>query len=319
MDYNEEARKALKRNDWNLYRIEAIGNRIRTFINGIPCTDLLDDRDASGFIALQVHSIPSDKPEVVGTRVAWKNVRILTENPKQYASSEFPHVWQVNMLPNSLNEKEKQSGWKLLFDGSTTNGWRGAHRDSFPEKGWLISNGLLTVLAATGGESTNGGDIVTMDEFSNFEFTLEFKITEGANSGIKYFVTEAEGKHPGSAIGLEYQILDDEHHPDAKLGNHDGSRTLSSLYDLIKAQNKRTNAIGEWNRARIISNGKHVEHWLNGFKVLEYERGSEEFLKLVSESKYKDMANFGLAEQGHILLQDHGNEVSFRSIKIRTW
>ncbi len=217
---------------------------------------------------------------------------------------------------NTLSEQEKAEGWKLLFDGETTNGWRGAHKDSFPEGGWMIENGELIVLDSGGGESRNGGDIVTMDEYSNFDLKLEFKLTEGANSGIKYFVTEKEQPN-GSAIGLEYQILDDELHPDAKLGNHEGSRTVASLYDLIKAENKSVKPMGEWNEARIVSNGVHVEHWLNGNKVLEYERSSEAFRKLVAESKYKIWENFGEAPQGHILLQDHGNKVSFRNIKIK--
>ena len=217
---------------------------------------------------------------------------------------------------NTLSEQEKSEGWKLLFDGQSTAGWRGAHRDSFPAEGWIVENGALIVLASGGGESQHGGDIVTIDEYSNFDLKLEFKLTEGANSGIKYFVTEKE-KPNGSAIGLEYQILDDERHPDAKLGNHEGSRTVASLYDLIKAENKTVQPIGELNEARIVSNGRHVEHWLNGSKVLEYERGSEAFRKLVAESKYKEWEDFGEAEQGHILLQDHGNRVAFRNIKIR--
>jgi hypothetical protein len=223
---------------------------------------------------------------------------------------------QTKSSPNTLTEQEKAGGWKLLFDGKTTAGWRGAHRGTFPDSGWMIENGALVVLPATGGEAKNGGDIVTMDEYSNFDLQLEFQLTEGANSGIKYFVTEKE-KPNGSAIGLEYQILDDERHPDAKLGNHEGSRTVASLYDLIKAENKTVKPMGEWNAARIVSKRQHVEHWLNGGKVLEYERGSEDFRKLVAESKYKIWENFGEAPQGHILLQDHGNRVAFRNIRIR--
>ncbi len=218
--------------------------------------------------------------------------------------------------PNTLTEQEKADGWKLLFDGKTTAGWRGAHRSTFPDSGWMIENGALVVLPAAGGEAKNGGDIVTVDEYSNFDLQVEFQLTEGANSGIKYFVTEKE-KPNGSAIGLEYQILDDERHPDAKLGAHEGSRTVASLYDLIKAENKTVKPMGERNAARIISKGQHVEHWLNGVKVLGYERGSEDFRKLVAESKYKIWENFGEAPQGHILLQDHGNRVAFRNIKIK--
>ena len=147
---------------------------------------------------------------------------------------------------------------------------------------------------------------------------LDFKLTKGANSGIKYFVDTDINKGPGSSIGLEYQILDDENHPDARLGNHEGSRTLASLYDLIKVDpDKPVNPVGEWNHARIVSRDNHVEHWLNGMKVLEYERKSDSYKKLVAESKYKVWPNFGEADQGHILLQDHGDRVAFKNIKIR--
>ena len=169
----------------------------------------------------------------------------------------------------------------------------------FPEKGWSIENGELIVLASGGGESVAGGDIVTIEEFEDFELQLEFKITEGANSGIKYYVDTELNKGQGSAIGLEFQILDDKRHPDAKLGNHEGSRTIGSLYDLIQAStDKHVNAIGEWNHARIISKNNHVEHWLNGAKVLEYQRKSAAYRKLVSESKYKIWPEFGEADRG---------------------
>ena len=217
---------------------------------------------------------------------------------------------------NTLTEKELKEGWKLLFDGKTTNGWRGAYRDTFPEKGWKVRDGMLIVEASGGGEAANGGDIVTVDEYSSFELMVDFKLTEGANSGIKYFVTEKQKKSPGSAIGLEYQLLDDARHPDAKLGLN-GNRTLASLYDLFPAGNKHPNPIGAWNTARIVVKGMHVEHWLNEVKVLEYARGGKEFLAHKAESKFKDMPDFGIAEKGHILLQDHGNQVFFRNVKIR--
>ncbi len=223
---------------------------------------------------------------------------------------------KIKELPNTLTKEEIKEGWKLLFDGTTTIGWRGVWKEKFPEKGWQVKDGMLTVLASDGAESTNGGDIVTIDEYSDFELKVDFKLTPVANSGIKYFVTESEGVQAKSALGLEFQILDDDKHPDAKLGR-DGNRTIASLYDLIPAKNKKPNPIGEWNHARIISKGKHVEHWLNDTKVVEYERGSEDFLKLIAISKYKDKSGFGLADKGHILLQDHGNEVSFRNIKIK--
>jgi len=218
--------------------------------------------------------------------------------------------------PNTLSNQEKEEGWKLLFDGMTTAGWRGAYRTAFPEKGWEVRDGMLMVQPSGGGEAANGGDIVTIDEYSSFDLKVDFKLTEGANSGIKYFVTEQQPQTPGSAIGLEYQLLDDAHHPDAKLGIN-GNRTLASLYDMMPATNKKPNPIGEWNQARIVVRGKHVEHWLNGVKVLDYERGGKEFLAHKAESKFKDRKDFGEARKGHILLQDHGNQVFFRNIKIR--
>lgn len=220
---------------------------------------------------------------------------------------------------NTLSRKEKKAGWILLFDGLSTKGWKGAFIDSFPAKGWHIENGLLVVEPSTGGESTNGGDIVTLGLYSDFELVLDFQLTEGANSGIKYFVDPDQPvpANPRSALGLEFQLLDDERHPDAKMGRN-GNRTIASLYDLIPASvNKKVNPPGQWNTARIVSRGNKVEHWLNGVKVLDYERGSEAFLQLIAISKYKPIPGFGLVKAGRILLQDHGNKVYFRNIKIR--
>lgn len=314
LEDNIPAKKAFKQNEWNTYRIEAIGDTIKTWVNSIPTTHLVDNMTATGFIGLQVHSIGKGKG---GSQISWKNIRIIDENVQKH-STKTPVPVMVKR--NALSAAEKSDGWKMLWDGTSTNGWKGAKLDSFPKKGWLIKNGILTVLPSGGAESAAGGDIVTNDLFGDFELKLDFKLTAGANSGIKYYVDTEINKGPGSSIGLEYQILDDALHPDAKKGNHEGSRTVASLYDLIQADiNKPIKPIGEWNTAHIISKNNHIEHWLNGVKVLEYERKSKNFLKLVSESKYKKWPGFGMLEKGQLLLQDHGDKVSFRNIKVKTY
>ena len=314
LENNTKAQKAFKQNEWNHYRVEAIGDTIKTWINNVPASYLIDDKTASGFFGLQVHSIGKNKDKL-GKLVMWKNAKILTENLSKYSMKS---TLEPIVTKNNLTFQEKKEGWQMLWDGKTTDGWRGAKIDAFPNQGWVIENGELIVLASGGAESAAGGDIVTTQDYSNFELLVDFKLTSGANSGIKYYVDTEINKGPGSSIGLEYQILDDELHEDAKRGSHEGSRTVCSLYDLIQAYpEKPVKAIGEWNTAYIKSINNHVEHWINDVKVLEYERGSAEFLKLVSESKYAKWPNFGLLEKGQILLQDHGDKVSFRNIKIK--
>lgn len=314
LNYNPEGQKAFKNGEWNKARVEAIGNSIRTWVNDVPCTDLLDNTTASGFIALQVHSIGSAEQE--GKTVAWRNIRILTDELEQYKMPENSEVKQINQIANTISEKEAAEGWKLLWDGSSSEGWRGAKLDGFPEKGWSMEDGILKVHKSDGGESTNGGDIVTTKPYKNFMLKVDFRITEGANSGIKYFVDTNLNKGQGSAIGCEYQILDDRRHPDAKAGK-DGNRTLGSLYDLIPASADKPFRNGFFNTAMVVVEGNHVEHWLNGVKIVEYERNNEEWNQLVQTSKYKDWPNFGNAEEGLLLLQDHGDEVWFQNIKIK--
>ncbi len=314
LSLNPSAHTAYKRGVFNKVRIECIGNNMKTWVNNVPAAYVVDTVDRKGVIALQVHSI--NNPAMAGKKIHWKNIRIKTTGLKPLP---FPKdIYVVNNIPNTLSAFEKSNGWKLLFDGKTSNGWKGAYKQRFPDKGWEIKDGILNVLASTGGESTNGGDIVTIEKFSAFDLSFEFRLTPGANSGVKYFVTLSEN-NPGSAIGLEYQLLDDSLHADAKMGRG-GNRTMASLYDLIKA-NKTSRFIkqpGGWNTGRVVVYpNNRVEHYLNGIKVLEYDRGSQAYRDLVAISKYNIWKNFGEANEGHILLQDHGDAVSFRSIKIR--
>lgn len=220
------------------------------------------------------------------------------------ATLAFTQVYA--QLP-SLTSKEKKQGWQLLFDGKTSNGWSGSKGRPFPDKGWKIENGELHFDPKEG----RTGSLVTKEEFSDFELVLDFKITTGANSGIKYFLL------PNTESGCEFQVLDDDVHPDAKKGK-DGNRTQGGLYDLIApSASKKNKPIGEWNQARIVSKKGHVEHWLNGVKTVEFDRFSPEFQQLVKASKFSETAGFAQVSQSPILLQDHGDEVFYRNIKIR--
>lgn len=311
---NPEAQRAFRSDDWNQVRIEAIGNRIRTWINGVPAADILDAQTPAGFIALQVHAIGD--PALEGKQVRWKEIRILTEG---LDAAKLPETGlrQFNCIPNTISEREAAEGWKLLWDGSTSEGWRSARGPEFPRKGWQMKDGLLTVEKADGAEAGNGGDIITTRKYRNFVLSVDFQITRGANSGVKYFVNPDINDTPeGSAIGCEFQILDDKVHPDAKLGVK-GNRKLGSLYDLIPAPDSKPFRPGFFNTAVVMVRGNHVEHWLNGVKIVEYERNNPMWNALVAYSKYRNWVDFGNFESGHILLQDHGDEVRFKNIKIK--
>lgn len=309
LDINLAAKPAFKAGEWNSYKIECIGHSMRIWLNDIPSAWLIDDMTPRGFIALQVHSI--NRKELEGGKIRWRNIRIKTSNLKP---APFDDIYVVNLLPNNLSNAEKQQGFKLLFDGKTTNGWKSANAESFPAQGWEVKEDNLTVLASGGPGSKRGGDIVTTEKFKAFELRFDFNMSEGANSGVKYFTG-----NNGPSVGLEYQILDDSKHPDASQGAA-GNRTLGSLYDLIPAEKqvRFVNKPGDWNRgAIVVYPDNRVEHWLNGRKVLEFVRGNNIYRALVARSKYVGFEGFGMAEETPILLQDHNDLVHFRNIKIR--
>jgi 3-keto-disaccharide hydrolase len=209
--------------------------------------------------------------------------------------------------PNSLTDAEKAAGWRLLFDGKTTNGWVAIGKAAFPEKGWIVEDGTLKHVAKGG-----GGDIVTSENFDDFELEWEWRITPGANGGLKYNLVD-----PKKPVGCEYQMIDDTGHPDSKAAG--GKRTTASLYDVLKpADDKKLKPVGEWNSSRIVVKGNHAEQWLNGAKTVEFEFGSDALKAAVADSKFKSTAGWGVKTKSPILIQDHGDEVALRSIKIRT-
>ncbi|MDQ3623450.1 MAG: DUF1080 domain-containing protein [Verrucomicrobiota bacterium] len=208
---------------------------------------------------------------------------------------------------NKLTPEEQAAGWKLLFDGKTTDGWRKIGKDEPPGQSWVVEDGTLKL--KKGLLKTGGGDIVTAAQFSDFEFSFEWKIAPGGNSGVKYNLPD-----PKKGVGCEYQLLDDAKHPDGKAH----SRQTGGLYDVLPpAADKKLHPPGEWNQSRIIVTGTKVEHWLNGVKSVEFEFGSDALKAAIAGSKFKNAAGWGVKTKSPILLQDHGNEVAFRNMKIR--
>lgn len=222
--------------------------------------------------------------------------------------------------PNTLSAEEASEGWVLLFDGDSFEGWRGYRKDEVPTEHWKVEDGSIHKIASgdvplmADGQPQQGGDIITLSKYENFELSFEWKVALGANSGIKYNVIEEMSDQ--NPLGFEYQVLDDDNHPDAKMGNGT-NRTASGLYDLISPQNKAVKPVGQWNHGRILFNGLHGEHWLNGEKVLEYDLDTPRMDSLLAASKYAPIEGFGDKKAGHVVLQDHNDDVWFRNIKIR--
>lgn len=219
-------------------------------------------------------------------------------------------IEQAPGTANQLTAAEKKDGWILLFDGKTMNGWRGYKRPDATGNRWKVEDGLLTVDPGDGKDTRGQRDIVTTATFDRFELSWEWRVSEGGNSGLKYFVLE----DMDSAIGHEYQMIDDERHADAKIGPH---RQTAAFYDVLPAANRPLRPAGQINQSRVVSDGKTVEHYLNGTRVLRYELDSPALREAIAKSKFKDVARFGKLQNGHILLQDHGDKVWYRNIKIR--
>jgi Methane oxygenase PmoA/Domain of Unknown Function (DUF1080) len=211
---------------------------------------------------------------------------------------------------NSLTDAEKRAGWTLLFDGKSLEGWRAYKRPDASGTRWKVEDGMLTIDPGDGKDTRGALDLITTGQYDRFELTWEWRVAEGGNSGVKYFLLE----DMDSAIGHEYQIIDDERHADAKIGPH---RQTAALYDVLPAANRTLRPAGQLNQSRIVSDGRTVEHFLNGTSVLKYELDSPALRAAIAKSKFKDVARFGKLQSGHILFQDHGDRVWYRDVKLR--
>lgn len=274
----------------------------------------------------------------VGGATTMLAVGVLTASALVGCRSGAPSSVQsaaASATPNQLTAAERRAGWRLLFDGRTLAGWRGLGYPGLPAGHWTVEDGAIRkvasekVPAGADGKRPPGGDIMTVATFGDFELSWDWKMSSGGNSGLKYNVSEElSGGQPSnvlrpatgsagvshSAIGFEYQMIDDDRHSDGKLPTH----RSGALYDLITPSDaKQLKPIGEWNHSAIVFVGNHGEHWLNGVKVVEYELGSPSFDSAFAASKFKSMSWFPQRRTGHIVLQDHGDDVWVRNLKIR--
>ena len=267
--------------------------------------ELLADRGFQGPIGLQCYNLKgSPEPYLKQSSETWSMF-------KQKYSSPI----------NRISVQEKKEGWQLLFDGKTTKNWRGINKKSFPSSGWKLENGNLIACVEGGAESGAGGDIITKKKYGKFILKWDWQMhSKGGNSGVKYFVQEGIGTNKGYGYGLEYQLLDDKYHAwmlEGKMKTND-YHTLGSLYEIYSASpDKRPSPLGLWNESMIVCDGNQVQHWLNGTKILEYDRNSADFKAKIAASKFKDVDGFGTLPEGHILLQDHGSIIHYRNIKIK--
>lgn len=212
---------------------------------------------------------------------------------------------------NQLTPAQQRDGWRPLFDGQTLDGWRGYQKTDTAETRWAVKDGMLCLSANDGKDTRGQRDIITRETYDQFELMWEWRVAPGANSGVKYFVLE----DMASAIGHEYQVIDDERHPDALIGPH---RQTSAFYDVLPASSRPLRPAGQFNQSRVVVSGKTVAHWLNGTNVLQYDLESPALKEAIAKSKFKDVARFGRLQKGHVLLQDHGDAVCYRNIAIRT-
>lgn len=267
--------------------------------------ELLADKGYEGPIGIQCYNLKGQPETYLKTTAA-----SIKKFKEKYEKPE-----------NQLSEREKANGWKLLFDGKSMEQWRGINKDYFPKSGWKVEDGLLVASFEGGGESESGGDIITKKKYGDFVLKWDWKmVSKGGNSGLKYYVQEGLGENEGYGFGLEYQILDDKNHEwmlNGKMKPND-YHTVGSVYEIYPASpDKRPSPLGLWNTSEIVSKDNHVEHWLNGQKILEYDRGSSDFKGKIAESKFKDVKGYGTIPKGYLLLQDHGSVVNYRNIKVK--
>lgn len=215
------------------------------------------------------------------------------------------------LIADTAAQPAASGTWTTLFDGTSADHWRGYKKPDMTGLRWVVKDGCLALPPSDGSDTKGARDIITRKQFGDFELTWEWKVAPGSNSGVKYFVVE-DGD---AAIGHEYQIIDDDKHADAKL--REGRRSTAAFYDVLPASNVKAKPIGEFNQSRIVAKGNQVEHWLNGVKVLEYTLDTDALRAKIADSKFKDRVGFDKHLRGHILLQDHGDQVCYRNIKIR--